>query len=118
MGDSPEPENNNARASVDSWVRAGTAVGTSVIAAILIGFLSSFKALLSQAPLITAYMERNTQALESVQKEQARHQVMITEVFSKYISQEKLREELEKMDKKLQDLQIKQAVLEQQQRRR
>lgn len=88
-----------------------TAVSTTVAATLLLGFLSTVKDIAAQAPLIEAHMKATSQELISIRDKQIEHSLVLAALAKDYASRESLRVEIEKLDGKIRELQLQQAVV-------
>lgn len=97
----------------NSWVNAVTAVSTTVAAALLLGTIGTIKDLAIQAPLITSHMAATSNELMVIKDKQVEQSVLLATLAKDYTSRDNLRAELEKLEAKIRDLHVQQALLRQ-----
>lgn len=96
-----------------SWINSITAVSTTVAATLLVGFLGTFKDMAAQAPLITAHMQTTSAKLVEIESKQTDMSLLLAGMTKDYASQAMLRAEMDKVEARIRELQVQQAVLRQ-----
>lgn len=87
-----------------------TAVSTTVAATLLLGFLGTVKDIATQAPLIEAHMKTTSAELTTIKDKQVEQSLVLAALAKDYASRDSLRQEIEKLDSKIRELQLQQAV--------
>jgi hypothetical protein len=87
-----------------------TAVSTTVAATLLLGFLGTVKDIAIQAPLIESHMKTTSAELSSIKDKQIEQSLVLAALAKDYASRDSLRQEIEKLDSKIRELQLQQAV--------
>jgi hypothetical protein len=101
--------------SKQSLISSITAVSTTVAATLLVGFFGSFKDMAVQAPVIAAHMVVTSSKLAQIEGKQTDQSMLLAGLVKDYTSREVLRMELEKLEAKVRELQMQQALLNQRQ---
>ena len=108
----PDAEGNQAKPWYEGFARSITAISSTIAATVLVGFIGVVRDLSNQAPLIAAHMQTTNQELLSIKNEQRQQSNAMATLLSDYTPREFLRVELEKVEAKIRDLQVQQAVLQ------
>lgn len=108
----PDAEDKPGKSWFEGFARSITAVSSTVAATVLVGFIGVVRDLSNQAPLITAHMQTTNQELAVIKSEQRQQSTAMATLLSDYTPRDFLRVELEKIEAKIRDLQVQQAVLQ------
>lgn len=108
----PDPSTEE-RAWGNALARAVTAISSTIAASVLVGFIAVVQNLSEQAPLITAHMQVTNQKLTAIEYEQVEQSKAMAALLKDYTSREQLQRELDKLNEKINELQRRQALIEQ-----
>lgn len=96
-----------------AWINAVSAVSTTVAATLLLGFLGTVKDMAAQQPLIASHMQTTSEKLATIEGRQGETSLVLAGMVKDYTPRDVLRAEIDKVEAKIRDLQVQQALLRQ-----